>query len=287
MKIKVGSRDSVLAQVQARMVIDSIKKYHAAHDVELITMKTTGDIILDRTLDKVGGKGLFVKELDQALLDKRVDLTVHSCKDLPINDNPALPLVAFSKREDPRDVLILPLGENELDPQKPIGCASQRRALQLRGLYPEMKVAPIRGNVQTRLAKLDSGQYSALVLAAAGIKRLRLEARVSRYFEPEEILPSGGQGIVVVQGREGDDASFLAEFHDEEARICALAERGFVAELDGGCSSPVAAFAQIVEGRLFLRGMNAWGVMAEGWGELSTPDLLGRKLASEVKNERY
>ena len=182
--------------VQSELVMDAIRAAHPEVGLELVTMKTTGDKILDRTLDKVGGKGLFVKELDAALLDGRVDLTVHSCKDLPMEEDPRIPLAGFSRREDPRDVLVLPMGETELRRDRPIGCASLRRRLQLKALFPDRETAPVRGNVQTRLAKLDRGEYSALVLAAAGLKRLGLEGRISRYFQPEELLPAAGQGIL-------------------------------------------------------------------------------------------
>ena len=160
--IRVGSRESRLAVVQSELVMDAIRAAHPEVGLELVTMKTTGDKILDRTLDKVGGKGLFVKELDAALLDGRVDLTVHSCKDLPMEEDPRIPLAGFSRREDPRDVLVLPQGAEELDPSRPIGCASARRAVQLRALFPGVAVAPVRGNVLTRLRKLDEGQFSAL-----------------------------------------------------------------------------------------------------------------------------
>lgn len=193
--IRVGSRESRLAVVQSELVMDAIRAAHPEVGLELVTMKTTGDKILDRTLDKVGGKGLFVKELDAALLDGRVDLTVHSCKDLPMEEDPRIPLAGFSRREDPRDVLVLPQGAEELDPSRPIGCASARRAVQLRALFPGVAVAPVRGNVLTRLRKLDEGQFSALVLAAAGLKRLGLEERITRYFTVEELLPAAGQGF--------------------------------------------------------------------------------------------
>lgn len=156
--IRVGSRESRLAVVQSELVMDAIRAAHPEVGLELVTMKTTGDKILDRTLDKVGGKGLFVKELDAALLDGRVDLTVHSCKDLPMEEDPRIPLAGFSRREDPRDVLVLPQGAEELDPSRPIGCASARRAVQLRALFPGVAVAPVRGNVLTRLRKLDEGR---------------------------------------------------------------------------------------------------------------------------------
>ena len=254
-KIVIGSRDSRLAVVQSEMVRDFILEKHPDMKVEILTMKTTGDKILDRTLDKIGGKGLFVKELDKALLDKRSDLSVHSLKDMPMETPEELPLVAFSKREDPRDVLVLPEGETELNPEKPLGCSSLRRTLQLRKLYPDMECRSVRGNVQTRLRKLEEGQYSALVLAAAGLKRLGLSHRISRYFEPEEMIPAAGQGILAVQGRRGEDFSFLEGFQNADGTYAALAERAFVKYLNGGCSSPVAAHAVVEEEKMTLLGL--------------------------------
>ena len=236
------------------MVIRAIKEYDDNIDVELVTMKTTGDIILDKTLDKIGGKGLFVKELDKALMDKRADLTVHSLKDMPMEVPEDLPLLAFSNREDPRDAFILPAGASEIDFSKPIGCSSLRRKLQLEKLFPQASFKPIRGNVQTRLKKLDSGEYGAIVLAYAGIKRLGLEERVSRLFSIEEILPAACQGILVVQGRAGYEVPYLAGFADEETKLIALAERSYVRTLDGGCSSPVAAYACIDGEEITIQG---------------------------------
>lgn len=247
MKIRIGSRESRLAVIQSQMVMDAIAQAEPSAELELVTMKTTGDKILDKTLDKIGGKGLFVRELDQALRDGRADFTVHSLKDMPMEVPEDLPLVAFSRREDPRDVLVLPEGVTELDRTKPIGCSSRRRQLQLKALFPDMEIAPVRGNVQTRLAKLEAGQFSALVLAAAGLKRLGLENRISRYFTVAEILPAAGQGILVVQTRAGMCADCLRLVQDDNTACCAIAERAFVRTLDGGCSSPVAAHA-VVEG---------------------------------------
>ena len=245
MKIRIGSRDSRLAVIQSEMVMDAIRAYAPTAQVELVTMKTTGDLILDRPLSQIGGKGLFVKELDKALLEGRVDFTVHSSKDLPMDIPPELPLVAFSHRADPRDALVLPQGVDTLDPTRPIGCASLRRTLQLRKLFPHHQVAPVRGNVQTRLAKLDRGEYSALVLACAGLDRLGLEDRISRRFPVEEMLPAAGQGILAVQSRADVDTSCLSLFHDPVAAVCLTAERAFVGALEGGCSSPVAAHATV------------------------------------------
>ena len=288
MKIKIGSRESALAVIQSRMVMDAIARTVPDAELELVTMKTTGDRILDKTLDQIGGKGLFVKELDQALRDGRADFTVHSLKDMPMEVPWDLPLAAFSRREDPRDVLVLPEGITELDPEKPIGCSSRRRQLQLKALFPDMDIRPVRGNVQTRLKKLQDGEFSALVLAAAGLKRLHLEGRISRYFAPEEMLPAAGQGILAVQTRQGMDTACLAGIHDPNAACCALAERAFVRALDGGCSSPVAAYA-VVEGEtLTLTGLDVSPdetVVRKGSlsGSRTAAETLGETLADKLK----
>lgn len=251
--IRVGSRESRLAVIQAELVINAIKKYDPSIETKLITMKTTGDVILNQSLDSIGGKGLFVKELDRALLDGIVDITVHSFKDMPMEINTDLPIAAVSKREDPRDVLILPHGEaNEA---KPFGCSSARRKLQLEMIYHKIAVAPVRGNVITRIEKLDRGEYSALVLAAAGINRLGLKDRISRYFAAEEILPAACQGILAVQARKSENTNFLELFHSQNSFFASLAERSFVSALDGGCSSPVAAYAQVYGNEISLAGM--------------------------------
>ena len=280
--IRIGSRESKLAVIQSELVMDAIRAVRPDLRLELVTMKTTGDKILDRTLDQVGGKGLFVKELDAALLDGRVDLTVHSCKDLPMDIDPRIPLAGFTAREDPRDVLVLPEGVSELDPAKPIGCASPRRAAQLRALFPGMAVAPVRGNVLTRLAKLDGGQFSALVLAAAGLRRLGLEHRVSRYFTVEELLPAAGQGILALQARAGEDLSYLEGVLDAGGAACALAERAFVRALDGGCSSPIAAHAVVEGGIITIDGLyvDEQGRMRRD--RLSGPREQGEELARRL-----
>lgn len=289
-KICVGSRESRLAVIQSQMVIDYIREHHPQTETELLTMKTTGDMILDRTLDQVGGKGLFVRELDRALLEGRSDLSVHSLKDMPMEVPEELPLIAFSKREDPRDVLVLPKGADSWDRSRPVGCSSLRRMLQLAQLYPEVTFQTVRGNVLTRLRKLDEGEYGALILAAAGLKRLGLEQRISRYFEPEEMIPAAGQGILAIQGRKNEDYSCLEGFGDREAACAAKAERAFVTELNGGCSSPVAAYA-IVEGeRIHLLGLY-YNDKTKGWlkgsGEaaLDEAEKLGKGLAQQLREE--
>ncbi len=289
MKITVGSRESKLAVIQSNIVIDSLRESHPEINVELLTMKTTGDKILDKTLDKIGGKGLFVKELDKALVDGRADLTVHSLKDMPMQVSEELPLVAFSKREDPRDVLVLPIGKDKLDKSKPIGSSSKRRQLHLNKLYPDMEVKPIRGNLQTRLKKLDEGEFSAIVLAYAGLKRLGLEDRVSRVFSPSEMVPAACQGILAVQARKDFDESLLRDFNDEETKIIAMAERSFVTELDGGCSSPVAAFAEIQDGNITLTGFYVDEfenqLTKTVTGPLKDGVALGRQLAQNMKRK--
>lgn len=288
MKIKIGSRESKLAVIQSQLVMDAIARTVPEAELELVTMKTTGDRILDKTLDQIGGKGLFVKELDQALRDGRADFTVHSLKDMPMEVPEDLPLAAFSKRADPRDVLVLPEGVTELDPARPIGCSSRRRQLQLKSLFPGMEIKPVRGNVQTRLKKLQDGEFSALVLAAAGLKRLGLEDRISRYFSPEEMLPAAGQGILAVQTRQGVDTACLAGVHDPDAACCALAERAFVRALDGGCSSPVAAYAVVEGENLTLTGLYVSPdetVVRKGalTGTKTEAETLGKTLATRLK----
>lgn len=289
MTIRIGSRDSRLAVIQSRLVIQAISAAVPEAEVALVTMKTTGDKILDKTLDQIGGKGLFVRELDLALREGRVDFTVHSLKDMPMEVPEDLPLAAFSRREDPRDVLVLPQGVTALDPSKPIGCSSRRRQLQLKALFPDMEVAPVRGNVQTRLAKLDGGAFSALVLAAAGLKRLGLENRISRYFSPEELLPAAGQGILAVQTRLGMDTACLAMVRSDSAACCALAERAFVRTLNGGCTSPVAAYAVTEGTQLTLTGLYVSPdetVVRKGHitGPSADAEALGQALAEQLQN---
>lgn len=288
MRIIIGTRESLLALIQSEIIKEYIETQRQDAEVTLLKMKTTGDKILDRTLDKVGGKGLFVKELDRALLEKRSDLSVHSLKDLPMEVSEELPVLAYSKREDPRDVLVLPKGASELDFSKPIGSSSKRRVLQLKKLYPEAEFASVRGNIQTRLKKLDSGEYSGLILAAAGLKRLGLESRISRYFEPEEVIPSAGQGILAVQGRAGEDYEYLNGYSDEGSTYAAICERAFVRELDGGCSSPIAAFARIQDGQICLTGLYCEEdsdifCKGEKRGPVGEAKSLGVALAQELK----
>ena len=290
MKIRVGSRESSLAVIQSEIVMDAIRDWDSSIEVELVTMKTKGDRILDRNLDKVGGKGLFVKELEIALADVRADLTVHSLKDMTMEVPEELPLLAVSPREDPRDALVLPEGVTELDFSKPVGCSSNRRMLQFSKMYPQAEFAPIRGNIQTRLAKLDSGEYCATMLAVAGLKRAGLEHRISRIFEPSEMIPAAGQGVLAVQGRKGYEIPFLSDFADRGAWKTSLCERSFVRTLDGGCSSPIAAYAEITGDTIRLTGLNVdqqGGLVVRSMEGSSESDEsceeLGRKLALAMK----
>lgn len=285
-QFRIGSRESKLAVVQTEMVEEYIRQYADGIEPVKVLMKTTGDKILDRRLDQIGGKGLFVKELDLALVEQRSDLSVHSLKDVPMEVPEELPLIGYSRREDPRDVLVLPKGVKEQDLTRPIGCSSRRRTLQLSELFPGVEVKSIRGNVQTRLKKLDEGEYGALVLAAAGLKRLGLKHRISRYFSVEEMLPAAGQGILVLQGRAGEDYSFLKGFCDEKAMLAALAERAFVRTLDGGCSSPIAAYAQVEGDKILLEGLycredGRHPIRRKRSG--TDPIRLGEQLAQEIK----
>ena len=292
-EVRVASRESQLAVVQSRSLMAFIEETHPDVTTTLVTLKTTGDKILDRTLDKVGGKGLFVKELDIALRENRADISVHSLKDVPMEVAEDLPLLAFSRREDPRDVLVLPKGATELDPGLPIGSSSLRRQLQLAALFPEHRVEPVRGNLQTRLRKLDEGQFGGLILAAAGLRRLGLADRILRYFSPEEMIPAGGQGILAVQGRAGEEHPYLEGYEDHDTALAAICERGFVTELDGGCSSPVAAHAEVAGGHILLRGLywneetheHRTGVMEEAIESRQEAEDLGRKLADKLRKE--
>lgn len=289
MKVRIGTRQSRLAMVQAEIVMDAIRRWDPSIRLELVAIKTAGDKILDRPLNTIGGKGLFVKELEQALLDGRIDIAVHSMKDVPMDTDYRLPIAAFSRREDPRDVLVLPAGKEMGGLQGPIGCSSLRRRLQIQRLLPEARIEPVRGNVLTRLDKLDRGEYGALILAGAGLKRLGLEGRISRYFSVGEVLPAAGQGTLAVQGRRGEDTQFLRLFHYPDSEKVACAERAFVRELDGGCSSPVAAYGEMIKEEISLLGLYwrpedntpFYGRIS---GEPQRAEEMGRVLSRELKN---
>lgn len=289
-KVRVGSRDSLLAVRQAELVMEAVRKASPETELTLVTMKTTGDRILNQSLDKIGGKGLFVKELDLALMEGRSDLSVHSLKDMPMEIPEELPILAYSPREDNRDVLVLREGLSELPAHPVIGTGSARRKIQAARIYPDAEFKGIRGNIQTRLRKLDSGEYDALILAAAGMIRMGLQDRISRYFSVEEIIPPAGQGIMAVQGRKDDSYPFLIKINSPKSQAMAEAERSFVRTLDGGCSSPIAACALIEGDRLKLRGLcfeeksGRW-VVGSLEGSVQGPAELGRSLALRLKSE--
>lgn len=282
--IRVGSRESRLAVEQTMLLVRKLEEHHPELTFELVTMKTTGDVILDRSLDKVGGKGLFVKELDKALSEKRIDFSVHSLKDMPMEQPEGLPIIAMAKRGEARDVLVYPKGREgqRPEPGRPfvIGTSSERRKLQLKNMFPEAEFSLLRGNVLTRLKKLDEGQYDAIVLAAAGLIRLGLSDRIGEYLEPEEMIPAAGQGILAVQGREGEDYSYLDCIASKKAWREAEAERGFVRYLDGGCSSPIAAYAKEQKnGMICLKGLCYEEETGEYLaGEMTGPAKEGEKL---------
>lgn len=253
--IKIGSRESQLAVKQAEIIRDQIMSSDPDISVEIITMKTTGDKILDKSLAKIGGKGLFVKELDRALMDGRIDIAVHSLKDMPMEENPELPILAYGKREDPRDVILYRSGLEALPEQAVIGTSSRRRMLQMERLYPGCIFRGIRGNVQTRMRKLETEEYDGTLLAAAGLKRLGMEQVISRYLSVDEMIPAAGQGILAVQGRKGDVHRWIDSIDVRESRAAALAERQFIRVTGGDCTSPCAAHAQVSGNELKLTGL--------------------------------
>lgn len=259
--IHIGTRGSQLALWQANWVKHQLEGLHRNLSVELQIIKTTGDKILDTPLAKVGGKGLFVKEIEDALLDHRVDLAVHSMKDMPVQVPQGLFIGAVPQREDPRDVYIskggktlsgLPIGAR-------IGTSSLRRAAQIRSIRDDLVVVPLRGNVQTRLRKLDEGEVDATILAAAGIKRMALWDRVTEVFDPEKMLPAVGQGALCVEIRAGDPAilDLIAPLDHPETRTVVTAERAFLRRLEGGCQVPIAAHGSLLNGTIRLSGLVA------------------------------
>ncbi|MDR2924307.1 MAG: hydroxymethylbilane synthase [Treponema sp.] len=285
--IRVGSRDSVLAVKQAQIVMDAVKRNDSSVEFELVKIKTTGDKLLDRSLVTAGGKGLFIKELEKALADLRIDIAVHSYKDMPCEEADDLPIAALSERESPFDALVLPLGHDSIDKTKPAGSSSLRRTIQFLNLYKGLEVKPIRGNVPGRLSKLDNGEYGALILAHAGLIRLGLQNRVTRVFTVDEMIPSASQGILAVQGRKGEDYSYLAPFHNRESDIVSKAERRFIKTIGGGCSSPAAVYARINNNEILLTGLyaDADGHIEKGEisGDIDKSEMLGETLAVRLK----
>jgi hydroxymethylbilane synthase len=259
--IRIATRESRLALWQAEHVASLLCRHHPGLTVELVPMTTRGDQVLDRTLAKIGGKGLFIKELESAMLEGRADIAVHSMKDVPANLPEAFEIAAVLEREDPRDALVSSqyFTLTEIPADGIIGTSSLRRQAQLRHLRPDLRVEPLRGNVETRLNKLDHGHFAAILLAAAGLKRLGLEHRIAGLLGPEVSLPAVGQGAVGVECVAGRDeiAALLASLEHAATRRCVEAERAFASGLGASCESPVAGFAEIEGDELVLRGLVA------------------------------
>ena len=284
--IRIGSRESLLAVRQAEIIRDQIMDSDPEVSVEIITMKTTGDRILDKSLAKIGGKGLFVKELDRALMDGRIDIAVHSLKDMPMEVIPEFPILAYGRREDPRDVILYRPGLEALPEQAVIGTSSRRRMLQMQRLYPDCTFRGIRGNVQTRLKKLETEGYDGTILAAAGLKRLGMEQVISRYLSVDEMIPAAGQGILAVQGRKGENYGWIDRVDDRESRAAALAERQFIRVTGGDCTSPCAAHAQVSGNELRLTGLYYSEDAEEYTVDIIVADVSKSRQAGEALAER-
>ncbi len=261
-RIRIATRKSPLAMWQAEHVAAALRRLEPGLEVELVGMVTQGDRILDSPLAKVGGKGLFVKELEQGMLEGRADLAVHSMKDVPMTLPEGLTLAAILTREDPRDAFVALRYDRpaDLPAGAVVGTSSLRRAAQLRARFPDLQVADLRGNVNTRLRKLDEGHYEAIILAAAGLKRLGLGERITRLLDPVESLPAIGQGAIGIECRDEPGAlrDLLGRLHDADTGVCVQAERAMNHALDGGCQVPIAGHAVLDErGEILLRGLVA------------------------------
>lgn len=249
-KIRIGTRGSQLALWQANWVKDKIEEWYQDVDVEIHKIKTTGDKILDAPLSKVGGKGLFVKEIEEALLDKRVDIAVHSMKDVPVSLPESLHISAITEREDPRDAVISIDGRKlrELKKGARIGTSSLRRQVQLLNFRGDFEVCQLRGNLNTRVRKLASGDFDAIILAAAGVKRMGWGDRITEYLPYELFLPAIGQGAIGIEIMESNaEVKGITErFNHTETSLCVKAERSFLKRLEGGCQVPIAAYGTVI-----------------------------------------
>ena len=257
--LRIATRKSALALWQAEFVKAQLEIHHPGIQVELVPMSTQGDKILDTPLAKIGGKGLFVKELEQAMLEGRADIAVHSMKDVPVEFPEGLELNTICVREDPRDAFVSNRFKTieELPQGAVVGTSSLRRQCQIRALRPDLEIRDLRGNVNTRLAKLDEGQYDAIILAAAGLIRLEMPQRIASFIEPEQSLPANGQGAVGIECRSDDITTkqLLAALEHTETRIRVLAERAMNRRLEGGCQVPIGAFAQVSGEHITIRGL--------------------------------
>ncbi|HCN98011.1 MAG: hydroxymethylbilane synthase [Leclercia adecarboxylata] len=289
--LRIATRQSPLALWQAHYVKQRLEACHEGLRVELVPMVTRGDVILDTPLAKVGGKGLFVKELELALLEDRADIAVHSMKDVPVDFPEGLGLVTICEREDPRDAFV----SNRYDsldalPQGSIvGTSSLRRQCQLAESRPDLVIRSLRGNVGTRLGKLDNGEYDAIILAVAGLKRLGLESRIKVALPPEQSLPAVGQGAVGIECRLDDTRThaLLAPLNHDETVIRVQAERAMNTRLEGGCQVPIGSYAELIDGELWLRALvgapdGSQMVRGERRGRPQDAEQLGISLAEEL-----
>ena len=299
MKIKVGTRGSKLALAQTNYVIDRLRQAFPENEYEVVIIKTTGDIDQVRPLDQIGSKGLFVDEIERALLADEIQLAVHSMKDMPSEQPKGLIFAKAWLREDPRDVLILKNGNklSDLPEGANVATGSKRRSFQLLALRPDLHIFPIRGNIDTRIKKLNEGladgtELDGIVLAAAGLKRLGLEDRISRYFSPEEMIPAACQGILGIQTRAGAESELIAKINDKDSKRCALAERAYVKAIGADCGSPDTAFAQISGDQIMIMGLRydperKIVVRDSICGAASDAETLSRELADRImRNER-
>ncbi len=289
--LRIATRKSPLAIWQAEHVAARLRAAHPGLGVELVGMSTQGDRILDTPLAKIGGKGLFVKELEQGMLEGRADLAVHSMKDVPVELPQGLHLAVIMEREDPRDAFVSGryAGVDALPEGAVVGTSSLRRHCQLAERRPDLRIESLRGNVNTRLRKLDEGQYDAVVLAAAGLKRLGFEARITAPMTREESLPAIGQGAIGIECLAADDRvnQLLAPLQHGETAVCVAAERALNARLAGGCQVPIAGHALLEGGELRLRALvgepdGSRILRAEARGAPAEAEALGRGLADEL-----
>lgn len=290
-RLRLGTRKSPLALWQAEHVRAQLMQRHPGLQVELVTMTTEGDRILDRSLAKVGGKGLFIKELEQGLAARTIDLAVHSLKDVTVTLPPGMHLAAFLEREDPRDAFVSTRHSHlqELAAGARVGTSSLRRQSQLRATFPHLEIITLRGNVNTRLRKLDEGEFDAIILAVAGLKRLGFGERIRAPLTPEESLPAVGQGVVCIECR-ADDATttgLLAALDHRPTHACVMAERAMNQALEGGCQVPVAGYAVLDGSELHLRGLvgepdGSRIVSGEIRGPVNAAESLGMSLAEDL-----
>ncbi len=289
--LKIATRKSPLALWQANFVKDRLEALYPELQVELVPMSTQGDKILDTPLAKVGGKGLFVKELETAMLEGRADIAVHSMKDVPVEFPEGLGLHTICEREDPRDAFVSNrFGQiDELPQGAVVGTSSLRRQCQLRAARPDLVIRDLRGNVNTRLAKLDAGEYDAIILAAAGLKRLEMAHRITAFIEPEQSLPANGQGAVGIECRLDDHElhALLAPLEHPETRIRVLTERAMNRALQGGCQVPIGAYALVEGEEVWLRGLvgspdGSRVIRDEIRGPLADGEALGHTLAQRL-----